>query len=147
MWYRVFCRSAAEVKPADLLVALQTPDRVVDGRFTGDDLGWTAAEFTVGQGTPIHAERYLTTEDELAWLTELYEYIYAPENAGEPGAPIDRTNGEGTAGPAYVSQAFFPELYYPQLLHTTYRRNARRYAAWLLGVRLVDVKCWFHLIR
>jgi ectoine hydroxylase-related dioxygenase (phytanoyl-CoA dioxygenase family) len=89
----------------------------------------------------------LTTPEELAWLTELYEFIYAPENAGEPGAPIDRTNGEGETGPAYVSQAFFPEVHYPQLLHTTYRRNARRYAAALLGVPIDDVTSWSHMIR
>lgn len=65
MWYRVFCRSAAEVPPADLLAALQAVGRPVTGDFKGDDLGWTAAALRVGSGTPIHVDRYLTAEDDI----------------------------------------------------------------------------------
>ena len=65
MWYRVFCRSEAEVKPAELLAQLQQPGRPVTGDFRGDDLGWTAAELSLGTGSPVYAERYLTGEDDL----------------------------------------------------------------------------------
>jgi hypothetical protein len=76
MWYRVFCRSEAEVEPTHLLARVQTPGRPVTGQFRGDELGWTAAELTVGSGSPVFAERYLTGEDGLrddlntwaAWL-------------------------------------------------------------------------------
>jgi ectoine hydroxylase-related dioxygenase (phytanoyl-CoA dioxygenase family) len=89
----------------------------------------------------------LTTDEELAWLTELYEHIFAPENAGEPGAPVDRTNAPGEQGEANLSQAFMPELYHPEVLQTTYFRNARRYAAALLQVDIRDLSCWGHMIR
>jgi ectoine hydroxylase-related dioxygenase (phytanoyl-CoA dioxygenase family) len=89
----------------------------------------------------------LTTEDELAWLTVLYEHVFSPENEGQPGAPVDRTNGEGPKEPALLTQAFFPEVQYPELLNTTYHRNARRYAAALLGVQPTDVTSWGHMIR
>ncbi len=65
MWYRVFCRSDAEAKPAELLAAAQQPRRPVAGDFRGDDLGWTAADLSLGSGTPIHVERFLTREDDL----------------------------------------------------------------------------------
>ena len=89
----------------------------------------------------------ITTDEELAWLTEIYEHIFAPENAAEPGAPVDRTNGPGEDGPANLSQAFMPEIHHPELLQTTYVRNARRYAAALLGVAIEQLSCWGHMIR
>jgi ectoine hydroxylase-related dioxygenase (phytanoyl-CoA dioxygenase family) len=89
----------------------------------------------------------ITTDEELDWLTRLYEHIFAPENAGEPGAPVARTD-EGLDGAAAgIGQAFFPEMVYPELLRTTYNRNARRCAAALLGVDVERVTCWGHMIR
>jgi len=83
MWYRVFCRSDLEPSPADLLARVQAPGRVVEGRFRGDDLGWTAAEFSLGGETPIYVERYLTTADNLrddlnTWAAWLETCTYSP---------------------------------------------------------------------
>jgi Phytanoyl-CoA dioxygenase (PhyH) len=89
----------------------------------------------------------ITTDDELAWMTEIYEHIFAPENAGEPGAPVDRTNGQGEQQPVNLSQAFIPEANHPQLLQTNYFRNARRFASALLGVDIDLLSCWGHMIR
>jgi hypothetical protein len=89
----------------------------------------------------------ITTDEELASLTELYEHIFDPQHAGDIGAPVDCTNGAGENGPVGVSQAFFPEINYPALLKTTFNRNARRYAAALLGVDIARVSSWGHMIR
>ena len=89
----------------------------------------------------------ITTAEELAWLKELYEHIFDPEHADDVGAPVDRTNGPGENEPVGVSQAFFPEINYPVLLETTFNRNARRYAAALLGVDIARVSSWSHMIR
>jgi Phytanoyl-CoA dioxygenase (PhyH) len=89
----------------------------------------------------------ITTDEELAWLTELYEFIFAPENAGEPGAPVDRTNGPGEDAPANLTQAFMPEMRFPEILQTTYIHNARRYAAALLQIDIDELSCWGHMIR
>ena len=40
-----------------------------------------------------------------------------------------------------------PEIYHPEILQTTYVRNARRYAAALLGVDIEQLSCWGHMIR
>jgi hypothetical protein len=109
MWYRVFCRSAAEVKPDDLLAHVQRPGRAVTANFRGDDLGWTAAEFTVGPGSPVYAERYLTGEDDLrddlntwaAWLEtqdhepnhrRLMEHVVQSKQLVTVRKPVDHPN-------------------------------------------------------
>jgi ectoine hydroxylase-related dioxygenase (phytanoyl-CoA dioxygenase family) len=89
----------------------------------------------------------ITTDEELAWLTVLYEHIFDPAQSNERGAPVDRTNGTGENGVVGVSQAFFPEFNYPLLLQTTFNRNARRYAAALLGVGIERLSSWGHMIR
>lgn len=83
MWYRVFCRSDLEPSPADLLARVQATGRVVEGKFRGDDLGWTAAEFLLGAETPIYVERYLTAADNLredlnTWAAWLETCTYSP---------------------------------------------------------------------
>jgi len=86
MWYRVFCRSEAEVKPAELQARAQQPGRPVTGDFRGDDLGWTAAELSLGSGSPVYAERYLTGEDDLredlnTWAAWLEAQDHEPNHA------------------------------------------------------------------
>lgn len=85
MWYRVFCRSGAEVKPAALMAGLGDLASRVTPHFKGDDLGWTAAELTVEVGTPIYVERYLTAEDDLradlnSWAAWLETRDYSPHH-------------------------------------------------------------------
>ena len=109
MWYRVFCRSDAEVMPDDLLAHVQQPGRPVTASFRGDDLGWTAAELSLGSGTPVHVERYLTGEDELrddlntwaAWLetqdhepnhARLMEHVIQSKQLVTIRKPIDSPN-------------------------------------------------------
>jgi len=85
MWYRIFCRSAEELPPGDLLATVRKQGIAVEARFKWDNLGWTAADFTLGQGTPIFAERYLTDTDELrndlnTWAAYLETLNYSPNS-------------------------------------------------------------------
>ena len=82
MWYRVFCRSAFEVTPPELLAGVGA----TDSRFRGDDLGWTAGEVILGKGTPVYVERYLTDTDDLrdelnTWAAYLETLDYSTQNA------------------------------------------------------------------
>ena len=86
MWYRVFCRTEVEMKPVDLLARVQHPGRPATGSFRGDDLGWTAAEFSLGTGSPVYAERYLTGADDLredlnTWAAWLEAQDHEPNHA------------------------------------------------------------------
>ncbi len=88
----------------------------------------------------------LTTDEELDWLTELYERLFDPAQRGDPGAPVDRS-GERNPERPRLQQAFMPEFQHPELLQTTYHRNARRYATALLGVHPDEITSWSHMIR
>ena len=87
----------------------------------------------------------LTTDEELAWLRDVCAFIFDAARTGA-GSPVDLAGGSGTA-PHSLSQAFFPELRFPQLLQTAHHRNARRYAAALLGVQATELSSWSHMLR
>jgi len=85
MWYRIFCRSAEELPPGDLLAKVREQGIAVEARFKWDNLGWTTADFTFGQGTPVFAERYLTDTDDLrndlnTWAGYLETLVYSPNS-------------------------------------------------------------------
>jgi len=89
----------------------------------------------------------LTTDEEIAWLRQIYDYIFDPAQAGKPGAPIDRSGALAPGEESRLSQSFFPEVQFPEILDTNFRRNARRYAAALLEVDEERLTCWGHMIR
>jgi ectoine hydroxylase-related dioxygenase (phytanoyl-CoA dioxygenase family) len=90
----------------------------------------------------------ITTDEELDWLTELYEHIFDPTNQADPGAPVARDGTEGGAnGESLLQQAFMPEFRFPELLRTVFNRNARTYAAALLEVDIDELSSWGHMIR
>lgn len=89
----------------------------------------------------------ITTDEEIDWLRRIFEYLFSEEHAGKPGAPLDRSGTPVAGEPrARLSQAFFPEIYFPEILDTQFRRNAKRYAAALLGVNEKDLSSWGHMI-
>ncbi len=85
MWYRIFCRSSAEVTPEALLAHLHARSMPAVAHFKGDDLGWTSCEMTLGKGSPLLLSRYLTKEDDLrgdlnTWAAELETMDYSANN-------------------------------------------------------------------
>ncbi len=86
----------------------------------------------------------ITTVDELEWLRAVLEVIFADED--DPLAPVDRSGSDGDGAAPTLRQAFFPELRVPAILDTTYRRNAHRYAAALLGRDAGELTTWGHAI-
>ena len=90
----------------------------------------------------------ITTDEEVAWLRRIFEHIFSDGYAGKPGSPLDRSGTPIAGQPvARLTQAFFPEIYFPQILNTQFRRNAKRYAAALLGVDEKDLSSWGHMIQ
>src|SRR5262245_5533484 len=94
----------------------------------------------------LRVER-ITSDEEIDWMREVFEYIFSPEQAAHPAAPVDRSGTRAPGEAVMLSQAFFPELRFPQLLKTVHWRNAKRYAAALLGVPESDLTSWGHMIR
>jgi hypothetical protein len=89
----------------------------------------------------------LTTDEELAWLRTIFEFIFDPANAGRRGGPVDRSGSQAANASGRLGQAFFPEMQFPAILDSTFHRNAKRYAAALLGVDEGRLTCWGHMIR
>ncbi|HZZ90801.1 MAG TPA: phytanoyl-CoA dioxygenase family protein [Caulobacteraceae bacterium] len=89
----------------------------------------------------------LTSDEEVAWLRQIFEYIFDPANAGAPGGPVDRSGVRVPEAKGKLTQSFFPEIQFPEILDSAFRRNARRYAAALLGVDESRLTSWGHMIR
>ena len=90
----------------------------------------------------------ITTDEEIVWLRRIFEFIFSEEYAGKPGSPLDRSGTPIPGQPvARLTQAFFPEMYFPEILNTQFRRNAKRFAAALLDVEEKDLSSWGHMIQ
>jgi hypothetical protein len=82
LWSRVFARQPQAPEPAALLARLNELT-TVSGHYSGDDQGWFRAEFTIGAGTPLLLERYLSTEEGIRaelnnWAAFLETCDYSP---------------------------------------------------------------------
>ncbi len=107
----------------------------------------TAAEVGFFRQNGFLVVERITTDEEIAWLRRIFEFVFSPEQVGRFGAPIDRSGTLDPDEPSRLSQAFFPERRFPELLQTTHRRNAKRYAAALLGVDEAELTSWGHMIQ
>jgi hypothetical protein len=85
-WYRVFATDEVQPEPAALLEHIRGLCAEATGHFRGDDLGWFAAEFVFAKDeTPLHLERFLTTEDAIraelnTWAAWLETCDYSPNH-------------------------------------------------------------------
>ena len=89
----------------------------------------------------------MTTDAEIAWMRQIFEFIFSPGQTGKRGAPVDRSGALAPGEASRLQQAFFPELSFPALLQTNHWRNAKRYAAALLDVAAERLSSWGHMIR
>jgi ectoine hydroxylase-related dioxygenase (phytanoyl-CoA dioxygenase family) len=89
----------------------------------------------------------ITTDEEIAWMRQIFEYIFSPEHDPRHSSPIDRSATRRPGDESKLSQSFYPEIEFPELLTTNHCRNARRYAAALLGVNESRLSSWGHMIR
>lgn len=86
MWYRIFCRSNRALPIEALSAHLHAHSLNFQIDFRGDDLGWTSVSLTLGVGSPVYLERYLTKDDELrndlnSWAAYLETCDYSPNAA------------------------------------------------------------------
>lgn len=88
----------------------------------------------------------ITSDDELAWLREVYDALFAARLAGVQGGYFDLARPYDADGADLLPQALFPERAVPDLLATAYFRNARRIAAALLERDPAELEVWGHMI-
>ena len=85
----------------------------------------------------------ITTDEEIDWLVDVFETVFDEPHPAtfEPGKQ------PGEEGPPQLLQSLFPEMRFPELLHTTYYRNAKKYAAALMDLPESSLTMWGHMIR
>jgi hypothetical protein len=89
----------------------------------------------------------ITSDEELAWLGELYELVFAERLQAVPGGYFDLSRPYDSAGEDLQPQVLTPETRFPALRKTAFFRNGRTLAARLLGVESSAVRGWGHMIR
>jgi hypothetical protein len=87
MWYRVFGTKETPVAPQSLLAGLRGQGWDLKAEFQGDDADWFRATLSFGDTTPIHVERFLSTEEGIRpelnnWAAYLETCDYEPNHAG-----------------------------------------------------------------
>jgi ectoine hydroxylase-related dioxygenase (phytanoyl-CoA dioxygenase family) len=88
----------------------------------------------------------ITTDEEIAWLRRIFEFLFDPARPKDRSSPVDRSGRLAEGEPSRLQQAFFPELEFPELLAAAHMKNARRYAAALLDVDETSLSSWAHMI-
>jgi hypothetical protein len=88
----------------------------------------------------------MTTDEELEWLRTVYDRLFE-ERCGEAyGEYFDLGGPRGHDGAAVLPQVLGPENHVPELMNTTYYRNAVRLAAALLQTSEAEIHGGGHMI-
>ena len=89
----------------------------------------------------------ITSDEELAWLGELYDWLFRERIEAVPGGYFDLSRPYESAGEDLQPQLLAPEALVPDLRKTALFLNGRRFASRLLGAELSAVRGWGHMIR
>jgi hypothetical protein len=91
-----------------------------------------------------HREGYLainaiTTPEEVAWLREIYDRLFAQRAGREEGNQFDLAGADEEGTEASLPQILLPVKYAPELANTVCRANALAIAKQLLGGRKPNI--------
>jgi hypothetical protein len=89
----------------------------------------------------------ITSEEEIAWLGELYDLLFAERTQAVPGGYFDLLRPYDSPGEDVQPQIIAPEMRFKELRRTAFWRNGRILAAALLGVEAAALRGWGHMIR
>jgi hypothetical protein len=83
MWYRVFGTNDVQPNPETVLAHLKGLGCAVTADFHGDETGWFQAEIVFAATTPVHVERFLSSEEGIraelnTWAAYLETCDYSP---------------------------------------------------------------------
>lgn len=88
----------------------------------------------------------LTTEEELDWLSEVYDELIARPISGGMDTVFDVAKPYGSTDRPRLGQLLFPEQHVPAVRETAMWQNCNRIATRLLGLDMQDVEHWGHIL-
>ena len=118
--------------------------------------GRPAVDFTLELGAARIAEfrergftcvERITSDEELAWLGEVYDLLFSERVQAVPGGYFDLARPYESAGEDLLPQLLMPEAAVPALRQTAFWRNGRALAGALLGADPKRLLGWGHMIR
>lgn len=89
----------------------------------------------------------ITSDEELAWLGEVYDWLFADRVQPVPGGYFDLARPYESDGTDLLPQILMPERRLPALRETAFWRNGRAIAAALLAGPAEELAGWGHMIR
>jgi len=89
----------------------------------------------------------ITSEEEIAWLGDLYDRLFDERTQAVPGGYFDLLRPYDTPGDDLQPQIIAPEMRFKELRRTAFWRNGRTLASLLLGVDAAALRGWGHMIR
>lgn len=105
----------------------------------------TSAELAAFETNGFVAIDRITTDDEVAWLREVYDFLFEAETF--KGSKWDLVRPIESTGEDRLPQVIGPELGFPVLKETAFWRNGRALAAKLMGLDETALHGWGHMIR
>jgi ectoine hydroxylase-related dioxygenase (phytanoyl-CoA dioxygenase family) len=89
----------------------------------------------------------ITTDEEIAWLREVYDWLYEDKRRALKGAHFDLVRPYESEGEDRLPQILAPEKRLPSLTSTAFWNNGRRLAAQLMRLDPDRLQGWGHMIR
>ena len=89
----------------------------------------------------------ITTDEEIAWLREVYDWLFADKSRALKGLHFDLARPYESEGEDRLPQIIAPEQVVPALKTTAFWRNGRHVASLCMGVDEEHLHGWGHMIR
>ena len=111
------------------------------------DVSLTAAEVETFETRGFVSIPRITTDEEVAWLGEVYDWLFAEKVEAVRGGHFDLVRPYDSAGEDRLPQILAPEARLPQLRTTAFWRNGRKLASQLMRLDQSRLRGWGHMIR
>ncbi len=111
------------------------------------DLELSAADVGAFEANGFISIPRITTDEEVAWLGELYERLFAVRREMYAGGVWDLVRPYDSDGEDRLPQIVHPERECAALKETLFWRNGRKLAAQLMGLDEDLLEGWGHMIR
>jgi ectoine hydroxylase-related dioxygenase (phytanoyl-CoA dioxygenase family) len=111
------------------------------------DVSLTTADVEAFETNGFVSIPRITTDEEVAWLRELYDWLFAGRAEAFRGGHFDLVRPYDSEGEDRLPQLLTPEQRFTQLKQTTFWLNGRRLAAQLMRLDESQLRGWGHMIR